>query len=200
MGRGRSGSNKPMEPGDYEKVEHELQKQLMHGRVQQQTRLQSWQDLSDQMTTHSLDDSDEEELYFDLVGSHHSGSSVHSMESSFSSTTTGKSTSTMSSKFHEVQIILRHLCLQYYSHIQNVTFIHISCDASLSATDASASAWPLRNNSNTYSFDYICMERETFGRNGRLLSKNQFCAFFPFLFLHSKISDLHHTDVFHTLL
>ena len=114
MGRGRSGSNKPMEPGDYEKVEHELQKQLMHGRVQQQTRLQSWQDLSDQMTTHSLDDSDEEELYFDLVGSHHSGSSMHSMESSFSSTTTGKSTSTMSSKFYGVELILRLLCLQCY--------------------------------------------------------------------------------------
>ena len=64
------------------------------------------------MTTHSLDDSDEEELYFDLVGSHHSGSSVHSMESSFSSTTTGKSTSTLHSKFYGVKRILRLLCLQ----------------------------------------------------------------------------------------
>lgn len=98
MGRGKVGSNKPMEPGDYEKVEHELQKQLMRGRVQQQKGLQPWQDINDQLTTHSLDDSEEEDLYFDLVGSHHSASSAHSMESSFSSTTTGKSESTVSSE------------------------------------------------------------------------------------------------------
>ena len=32
----RRASNKPMEADDYEKVEHELQKQLSFGRLQQQ--------------------------------------------------------------------------------------------------------------------------------------------------------------------
>ena len=52
MGRGSKG-NKPMQPGDYEKVEHELQKQMMRERMGQAAHMPHWQDLSE-LTSQAL--------------------------------------------------------------------------------------------------------------------------------------------------
>ena len=44
-----------MVAGDYERVEHELQRQLQHGRLEQhQQKVQMWRDLDDALTTQSL--------------------------------------------------------------------------------------------------------------------------------------------------
>ncbi len=53
--RPKGMSSKPMQAGDYERVEHELQRQLQHGRLEQhQQKVQMWRDIDDALTTQSL--------------------------------------------------------------------------------------------------------------------------------------------------
>lgn len=53
--RPRKSSGKPMMPGDYERVEHELQRQLQHGRLEYPTpsMRNPWRD-DDDLTTQPL--------------------------------------------------------------------------------------------------------------------------------------------------
>ena len=52
----RSTQNKPMQADDYQKVEHELQRQLQQDRVQHQLggATYAWKDADDAMMTHPL--------------------------------------------------------------------------------------------------------------------------------------------------
>ncbi|KAI0241927.1 hypothetical protein LSAT2_015473 [Lamellibrachia satsuma] len=88
---GNRAGSKPMQSDDFRRVEQELAKQLHHGKGSGvPPRLQSWQGSEDAMLLQSLDDSDDEDMYFDFCASRHSG--VSSMESSCSSNITMSST------------------------------------------------------------------------------------------------------------
>ncbi|KAK2180611.1 hypothetical protein NP493_435g00000 [Ridgeia piscesae] len=90
VGGYRAGS-KPMQSDDFHRVEQELAKQLHHGKGSGATqRLPSWQGSEDAMLLQSLDDTDDEDMYFDFCPSRHSG--LSSMESSCSSNITISST------------------------------------------------------------------------------------------------------------
>lgn len=95
--RKKGTTNKPMSEMDYERVEHELQRQLQHERVgvqHERGHLYNWND--DTMTIQSLDD-DGDDRYFDLGVSQ---SGLSSMESSATSVKSTSTTSTTSAFFN----------------------------------------------------------------------------------------------------
>ena len=89
--------NKPMQPDDYSKVEHELQKQLHDVRIAEH-KATKYTETDDVITQaqHIPVDSDDE-MYYDLLTSQTSGPS--NMDSSFSSTVTSKSSASQASSY-----------------------------------------------------------------------------------------------------